>query len=178
MVAVSPDVAAAASRIAAAVGGRLLDDPASRVAVNDPGPALAHDIELLAARARLLDRTNWSDASIPAISDFYLDQGFAYAETRFTAEELAAFRREFDARAAQVVLPKLLVVLDTRPSIPPGENTTDNGPGDNSLRRRLLALAARPGIGPVLYVGRDDPNLQFQEIAAAVQAMQPTSPNL
>jgi 2-amino-4-hydroxy-6-hydroxymethyldihydropteridine diphosphokinase len=168
-----------ATGIATAVSGRYLADPAAltecRPVDRESGPALAQDVELLAARARLLDRANWSEASIPAISDFYLDQGLAYAETRLPADELAAFRREFEARAAQVVLPKLLVVLDTRRSTPPGEGANDNGPSDNPLRRRLLALAARRGIGPVLYVGRDDPNAQFQEVAAAVQAMQSPS---
>lgn len=163
-----------ATRVATAVGGRFLADSASRLAVSDPGPVLKQDIELLAARAQVLGRDNWPDASVPTISDFYLDQGLAYAESRRMADELAAFRREFDARTAQVVLPKLLVVLDTRPSTPPREDSTkpDDGPGDNPLRRQLLALAARRGIGPILYVGRDDPNLQFQEVAAAVQAME------
>jgi hypothetical protein len=168
-----------ATSVATAVNGRYLADPASRLQSRsvdrESGPTRAQDIELLAARSGLLDRTIWSDASIPAISDFYLDQGLAYAETRLPADELAAFRREFDVRVAQVVLPKLLVVLDTRPSTAPGEGAIDIGPGDNPLRRRLLALAARPGIAPVLYVGRDEPIWQLQEVAAAVQAMEARS---
>jgi 2-amino-4-hydroxy-6-hydroxymethyldihydropteridine diphosphokinase len=170
-----------ATSVAAAVNGRYLADPAKRPqnlpVDSESGPVLAQDIELLAARSRLLDRTVWSDASIPAISDFYLDQGLAYAETRLPADELAAYRRKFDVRAAQVVLPKLLVVLDTRPSPSPGEGATDIDPGENLLRRRLLVLAARPGIAPVLYVGRDDSSLQLQEVAAAVQAMEARSTN-
>jgi 2-amino-4-hydroxy-6-hydroxymethyldihydropteridine diphosphokinase len=164
-----------ARRVAAAVQGRLLADPAPGVVEGDPGPALKQEIELLAARASRLDRDHWSDPSVPAISDFYLDQGLVYAQSRLPADELAVFRREFDARAAQVVLPKLLVVLDTRPSTLPGEVSTDDS--SNTLRGRLLALAARRGVGPVLYAGRGDPNSQLQEISAAVQAMQPLSTN-
>ena len=86
-----------------------------------------------------------------------------------------------------VVAPKLLVVLDTwaegllvksvksvrsvrsapadEPQLPP-----DAQPADR-LRRELLALANRDNQGPVLYAGRDDPQAQFDEIAAAIAAM-------
>jgi 2-amino-4-hydroxy-6-hydroxymethyldihydropteridine diphosphokinase len=166
-----------ATSVANTVRGRFLADPSSQIpsltATNDSGPTLAADIELLSARAKVLARANWPNPGVSTISDFYFDQGLAYAETRLPAGDVAAFRREYDALASQVVLPKLLVVLDTRPSTLSGQCSTNDAPAEEALRRRMLALAARRGIGPVLYVGRGDPNWQLQEIVAAVQAMEP-----
>ncbi|MEX2112122.1 MAG: 2-amino-4-hydroxy-6-hydroxymethyldihydropteridine diphosphokinase, partial [Pirellulales bacterium] len=171
---------ALAHQAAVRTSGRYLVDPTSglpppSVAASAAGPDLGREIELLDERARLLDRAAWPDPGVPRISDFHFDQCLAYAELRLGAAEFAAFRQEFERRADQVVLPKLLVVLDTRPSTAPDESPTTGAPGDEDLRRRLLALTARPGLGPVLYVGRHDPLAQLNEVSAAIEAMQSPS---
>ncbi len=168
---------AVAQGVAAAVGARCLADPASQTLPESPvkaaaSPAYAREIELLWQRAAVLRRATWPAADVWTVSDFYLDQSLAHAEQRLNAAEFAAFCREFQQQAAEVVLPKLLVVLDTRPSLVGSGGPATAGADEESFRRQLLALAARPGLGPVLYAGRDDTDAQINEIFAAIEAMQ------
>jgi 2-amino-4-hydroxy-6-hydroxymethyldihydropteridine diphosphokinase len=168
---------ALAQRVATAVGARYLAGPESRLpsaslAGGDASPAHAREIELLRQRAAMLHRATWPAAGVLTVSDFYLDQGLAYAETALSTAEFAAFRREFEQQAAQVVLPKLLVVLDTRPSVAGRGSPAAAVSDQETLRGRLLALATRPGLGPVLYAGRDEPDAHFDEISAAIEAME------
>jgi 2-amino-4-hydroxy-6-hydroxymethyldihydropteridine diphosphokinase len=183
---------ALATRVAGHFGGRFLADPATRSLALEPagstagGPALAREIEFLDRRARLLDKKTWPGDKVLAASDFYLEQGLAYARLLLTAADGVAFDEAMAAARAQVVLPKLLVVLDTPPAgrrsaaSPPANVVGDAPPeahvgGTAPLRENLLSLAARPGIGPVLYAGRGNAEAQFAEISAAIAAMQTRS---
>ncbi len=163
-------------RVAESTGARSLYDPRARQPfesrfAGDAGPGYARAIELLRQRAAVLQRAHWPAAGVLTVSDFYLDQSMAYAELALDGAEFEAFRREFERQAAQVVLPKLLVVLDTRPSAVGSPRPAAASSDEESLHERLLALAARPGLGPVLYAGHDEP-AQFNEISAAIEAMQ------
>jgi 2-amino-4-hydroxy-6-hydroxymethyldihydropteridine diphosphokinase len=166
---------ALARRLVSALGGRWIVDPigglsAAGDAVRAKGasPALRRQIELLDRRGQVLAAGLWPDERVLAVSDFYFDQGLAYAELALCAAEMEAYRRAHQRAAAEVVLPKLLVVLDTPP-------TRDSAPQaaarDEPLREKLLALAQRRGIGPVLYAGGADPDAQYAEASAALSAM-------
>jgi 2-amino-4-hydroxy-6-hydroxymethyldihydropteridine diphosphokinase len=91
-----------------------------------------------------------------AISDFWLDQSLAYAETWLEAADLAAVTDFLAQRAAGVVRPKLLVVLE---------------PAADPLGRALAALARRPGVGPALFCRDPDLDRAAEEILAAIDAM-------
>ncbi len=74
----------------------------------------------------------------------------------------------------RVVAPKLLVVLDR----PVAADSTDRWARDprawDRLRNEFTRLASRRGIGPVLRIGELDRQAQFDEISAAILAMQPS----
>ena len=165
---------ALADRLAAELAGRAIRDPA----VDDApltgsaaaaGPAYEGQIELIGRRAALLDRRHWPGGDVLAVSDFYFDECLAIGAETPSAREIEALRGAWQAAQAQVVLPKLLVVLDTRPTGKPAA-TAGAQPRGSGLRAEFLRLAARPLIGPVLYAGTD-PQGQFLEISAAINAM-------
>jgi len=161
---------ALAESLARWFGGRFVSDPSGNFAQpsppNPPSHALWRQIQFLDARSRVLDRRNWLDPAVLAVSDFYFDQALSYAEIELDAREFVAFRDAWQIAHQQVVLPKLLVVLD-EPAV--------NSPSaeQDRLRAALVRLAARTRLGPVLYVGGVDHQAQFDEISAAMQAMQP-----
>ena len=108
----------------------------------------------------MLDRRRWPTDDVLAVSDFYFDQSLVYAEVAGLGC-WEAVREAWERWQPLVVAPKLIVVLDDRG----GESSAD------SLRGRLLALAARRGLGPVLYAGTAI-RRQLDEISAAIRAMQ------
>lgn len=179
---------ALAQRVARAVGGSYLADPArvtsADTAADPSGHAERRPIQFLDRAAELLRSHDWHSARAVAVSDFYFDECLAYARVGCDELECQRFREAWMAARETVVAPKLLVVLDTwaegllvrpvrsvravpanEPQLPP-----DAQPADR-LRRELLALANRDNQGPVLYAGRDDPQAQFDEITAAIAAM-------
>jgi 2-amino-4-hydroxy-6-hydroxymethyldihydropteridine diphosphokinase len=161
---------ALAERLARACEGRVIYDPVALAReslasqAGAAGPAAAQEIEFLARRAEVLARATWPVDEMLAVSDFYLDQGMAYALATQDPEGFAAFVPVLAELRKQVVLPKLLVVLDTSRS-----------KGDSlemrKLREALSLLAARPNEGPVLRINADDVDEQIREVTAAVQSM-------
>jgi hypothetical protein len=155
-------------------GGRFLADPA----VPDPLPAPSnppsHDfereIQFLDRRGSVLDSRNWQPSGALVVSDFYFDQSLAYAQTALAAGNHETFCRAWEAARAHLMVPKLLVVLD-EPSGDLAEQRATDCPASR-LRRELLGVAARSGMGPVLYVSRGNEQTQFDEISAAIAAMQ------
>ena len=130
-----------ARRLAAVTGGQLIadrppDDARANAQSTSAVPAgleYQRQIQFLASRAELLDQSERRDPDKLAFSDFYFDQCLAYAELALDAREMIAYRAAQRAAAAQVVLPKLLVVLDTRPvAVAAGRQSA-------SLGERLLA---------------------------------------
>ena len=169
---------ALAQRLLAACDARLLAGPmveaaepqAAAPAAGTAGPAYRREIELLERRAQLLDRRHWPETDVLAISDFYFDQSLAYVELTLGDSQRAAYRDAFQLARAQVVLPKLLVVLDTpRSAGGPVVGLADAAAG--KLREKLLDLAARRDVGPVAYASGTDADAQFAEISAALEAM-------
>ncbi len=155
---------AVATAVASEFGGRFLVDPAGRLAAitagDPPSHAETRPIEFLDLRAGLLERERWQQDNVLAVSDFYFDQSLAYAEIAGPGG-FEAVRQTWERWHDRVVAPKLLVVLDERGA----------AAATDSLRDRLLALAARRGLGPVLYAGTES-RQQLDEISAAIRAMQ------
>ncbi len=170
---------ALAQAVADAVGGHFLADPMGgepQTPAADPsGPAYGRQIQFL-DRAAVL--AGWSEARRcgRTLSDFFFDQCLAYAELSLHGDSLARFHQQWAARRESIARPKLLVVLDSweaAVAVAGGQQLPQPASGvHGDLRRALLTLAAQPDQGPVLYAGRNDFQTQFEEITAAITAME------
>ena len=90
------------------------------------------------------------------VSDFWFDEALAWLPRPQREEHRVLWEQ---ARAA-VVRPRLIVFLEEQgdaPDLPDG--------------RELLALATRPGQGPLLRLSGDDPDAALSEMLAAMEAM-------
>jgi 2-amino-4-hydroxy-6-hydroxymethyldihydropteridine diphosphokinase len=161
-------------------GGRFIADLSRAqpmgAALNPPSHVYRRQIEFLDRRLSDLRRQPWHNRSELAISDFYLDQTLAYARIELNAAEYEAFYPLWREAQEQVARPKLLAVLDDIPmpqssGAEPGTSHPEAQTEDR-LRVELLRLAARREIGPVVYAGCAQQQAQFDEIAAAIVAMQ------
>ncbi len=170
---------ALAAWLAQAVGGRFLADPLGVFDASHPPDPPSHayerQIQFLDRRSGLLDRLHWPADDMLTISDFYWDQCLAYAQLELDAGGFEVFCRAAERARPQVTSPKLLVVLDAPTDGSSGSTSTGvptrELPGSARLRRELLRLAGRADRGPVLYVNTADRPAQFDEVAAAIQAM-------
>lgn len=163
---------ALAERVAAAVNGTYLADPTAGAAGDPSGHAEQRPIQFLDHAASVLASRDWRVARDVAISDFYFDEPLAYARAELQPPEYDLVREAWAARRDSVVAPKLLVVLDDwAAGIRARGETSPTGPGAEPLRHELSRLAGRGDTGPVLYAGRDNPQIQFEEITAAIAAM-------
>ena len=140
------------------------------------GPSYQRQVEFLQRRAHALDRGHWLVDTL-AISDFWFDECLAHAETELNPSELAAFVPHWQTARQQVVLPRLVVMLDT-PLARAAQLVTERRGGTNrplqtrgSLANNLLALTVDGAAGPVLYLDTATRNTQLDEISAAVLAM-------
>jgi len=150
----------------------------------DPsGNAWARELEFLHERARLLSTRSprWSQPGRLWVSDFWFNQGLAYAGARLAPEPFDAYRRRWEEARRTVVAPKLTVVLDVPADRLAERIERQGGRGEDRLagdaleqvRRAILAEAGRPGRGPVLRLGGDAPApMLLQEVLGAVEAMQ------
>jgi 2-amino-4-hydroxy-6-hydroxymethyldihydropteridine diphosphokinase len=164
-----------ARSLAGRFGGRFIADPAmpwppSGLA-NPPSHVYERQIQFLDRRTNALDARNWQQSDVLAVSDFYFDQSLAYAQTELAARDYEAFCRAWAAAGAHVIRPKLLVVLDAPPGDTAEQPATESAHAGR-LRRELLGVAARSGTGPVLYASGGDEQAQFDEISAAIAAVQ------
>ncbi len=159
---------ALAERLARAFHGRLVSDPGPESA---SGPAYQRQIQFLDRRRQSLERAKWPQDELLAVSDFYFDQGLVYARVALEGQDLGSYTEAWRAARAQVVLPKLLVVLDTPRAGGLAPRSLDF-PASDRVRDELLRLAVRGGAGPVLVADGADPASQYDEIAAAIQSMQ------
>jgi 2-amino-4-hydroxy-6-hydroxymethyldihydropteridine diphosphokinase len=180
-----------AERLVESLGGRLVPDPAAPAVVGQcdtPGPTAGsplyrRQIEYVECRAHVLDRRHWPEGNVLAVSDFYFDQCLAYARLALGPLESEAFCGAFLAARAEVVLPKLLVVLDTPRSVRPASQPSDSasapqvrrsleGPQRDALASELSGLALRRDVGPVLYAGDAGLEARVAEVSAAIRSMQ------
>jgi 2-amino-4-hydroxy-6-hydroxymethyldihydropteridine diphosphokinase len=153
-------------------GIHYLADPAaarSDDTADPPSLALDRQIQFLDCRAAILDRQSWPYAGMPAVSDFYWDQCLAYAQLRLVPHDFATFEALWRKRACDVVTPKLLIVLGSaKPADSEPVGTTSNA----RLTELLEQLATRREIGPVLHPLGTSLQERFDDVSAAIQAMQ------
>ena len=176
-----------ARRLAEAVSGEFLaerlDLPRLEAFYADPaGHAWETELEFLRQRAELLaaDSTRWTDAR-PTISDFWFDQSAAFARVWLPNELHEPYESRFRTCRGDVVRPKLLVLLDVpadrllqqvrRRGRHAERNLTEQRLAQ--IGQAIAALATEPDQGPVLKL--TDPNTEssFEEVLAAIRAMEP-----
>jgi len=148
----------------------------------DPsGNAWAMELEFLQERARLLraDSPRWSEPGRLWVSDFWFNQCLAFAGVWLPPERLDAFRRRWEDARRTVVEPKLTVLLDA-PTDQLLERIRRRGRRCERrltaelverIRQAILALANKPGQGPVLRLRNQDPPQILDEVSAAVEAI-------
>ena len=183
-----------AGNIAAKTGAELISEQLDeqrlkRFYENPSGTAWAMELEFLEQRSHLLsaDAAQWSDRGRSAVSDFWFDQSAAFARVWLDDDEFKRFQRLWRAARAEVVQPKLTVVL-SEPKPPEGE------PGDwlmwrvrergreselqltaDVLHRIECAVARQadgPGLGPILRISAGDAQAVADEVMAAIEGMQ------
>jgi deoxyadenosine/deoxycytidine kinase len=114
------------------------------------------------------------------VSDFWFDQSAAFARAWLPKEQLPAFLEHYEQLRRGVVQPKLIVLLDA-PSEQLLSRVRRRGRRCERhltreqlgrIRQAIEEQAGRPGLGPVLHLGDEDPAAVFAEVLAAVQGME------
>jgi 2-amino-4-hydroxy-6-hydroxymethyldihydropteridine diphosphokinase len=169
-----------------ALAQRLANEFQARLIISPPGecggvpsdtaagPSLRRSLEFLNRQAELLNRDRWPSGDQLAVSDFWLDGLLAATQGMLGEGDYAKFVEHFEQAHAEVALPKLLIVLDTPRSAVGASDSEARSDGEALLAIRLQQLAERPGVGPVLLAPADAES-QFEEVSAAIRAMQPAS---
>ena len=155
---------------------------------NPAGTAWAMELEFLEQRSRLLaaGRAEWSDRRKPAVSDFWFDQSAAFAGVWLGEDEFKRFYDHWQAARANVVQPKLTVVLsEPKHGGKPGDwllqRVRDRGReyetclcGDvlSRIERAVARQADEPDLGPILRLSAGEPRAVIDEVIAAVEGMQ------
>jgi 2-amino-4-hydroxy-6-hydroxymethyldihydropteridine diphosphokinase len=148
----------------------------------DPsGNAWAMELEFLRERTRLLSAglSIWSERERLWVSDFWFNQGLAYAGVWLAPERWEEYGRQWEDARRTVVSPKLTVVLDASADRLLERIRRRGRRGERHLsvetlgriRQALLAQASQPGQGPVLRLSEQDPTARVDEVSAAVEAM-------
>jgi len=157
-------------RLAAACGGRSVSQAVIGQRDDSSGRLPAPPIQFLDDIAALLRDELAGLEKLPpgsvagqtVVSDFWFDQLLASGQVELRDQELERFEARHADLRRQLILPKLIVVLDERPA--------QRGGGSSSPAATALdVLAARPG-QLALYAGRD-PARQIEEATAALAAM-------
>ena len=108
-----------------------------------------------------LDAAGWPATTQAAISDFWLEQSAAYAAIRLAADDLADFEAALRKAQSVAMPPKLLAVLCT------------SGQGEHDeIGRAIADRAGATKCAPTLLLAADDQQRAFEEIHAAIEAMQ------
>ncbi|MEN6557046.1 MAG: 2-amino-4-hydroxy-6-hydroxymethyldihydropteridine diphosphokinase [Thermoguttaceae bacterium] len=145
----------------------------------DPsGLGLAMELEFLEHRARLLGDLDRSDSRW-AISDFWFDQSKAFARTWLPKSQQPAFFERFEILRGAVVAPKLIVQLDAAPRellsrVRRRGRSCERRLTEDQLNRIRCAIREETepcGVGPVLRADNGDPTAVFQQVLAALRAM-------
>jgi 2-amino-4-hydroxy-6-hydroxymethyldihydropteridine diphosphokinase len=155
----------AARDVAAATTSCLVADPVEHWPSPDATPRelLAGERRRWRQRAERLAGQDWTADAPAVISDFWLDQSWAYRQ-RWPEETLRAeFASSWPAGSGlpSLVQPKLLVLLEP-PQVP---SRWERLAAD--LRRRVF----QPGCGPRLALDAAHPETALVELGAAVAAM-------
>ncbi len=176
-----------AQRLAEAVSGGFLaerlDLPRLETFYADPaGHAWETELEFLRQRAELLaaDSTRWTDAR-PTISDFWFDQSAAFARVWLPRELHEPYENRFRTCRGDVVRPKLIVLLDVPADRLLQQVRRRGRHAERDLTEERLAqigqaisaLATEPDQGPLLRLTDLNTESSFEEVLAAVRAMEP-----
>jgi hypothetical protein len=151
-----------ARRVATATGAAFCPDPElDTISESAPGCNGAMSVELswTRARAATLERHR-AKAPSELISDFWIEQSWAYAQTLADREQQEAFLDVFEKIVLGAVRTTLVVFLAVEPR-----------PRYAALAAQLQMLATRPGRGPFLVLDASDFERAVEETAAAVLAM-------
>jgi 2-amino-4-hydroxy-6-hydroxymethyldihydropteridine diphosphokinase len=156
-----------------AAGCRLIADPLAglppvHAAVGAANLGQAPPLEQARLRTPAIDRRTWPDPLCPAVSSFWIEQHLAEALTRNTPQP-EFVHTAWQGVVEHVMPPKLLVVyttpeMHTHPALAP------------PAWPKLLELARRPGLGPILWIHGAPPDEAAAEMLAAIDGMQPTLP--
>jgi 2-amino-4-hydroxy-6-hydroxymethyldihydropteridine diphosphokinase len=176
-----------AERLARQTAARLIAEPLDLAQLEafyaDPaGRAWQTELQFLQQRSRLLaaGAPPWVDAPRLVLSDFWFHQSLAFARVWLAPEQLEEFRRQWEGARRGVVRPKLIVLLDA-PGAELLRRVVRRGRrGERSLqveqleriRQAILAEASQGDVGPLLRLTSDDADAVFDEVLAAVQAME------
>lgn len=139
------------------------------------------ELEFLRQRTQLLaaDSPEWTKDGRWSISDFWFDQSAAFARVWLAEDRLADFFERWNGCRADVVQPKLTVLLDV-----PGDElfrrVKDRGrvcernltqEQLDRIRQSVLEQTNEPDVGPVLRLTNQDSARSLEEVLAAIRAM-------
>ncbi|HTQ40436.1 MAG TPA: 2-amino-4-hydroxy-6-hydroxymethyldihydropteridine diphosphokinase [Pirellulales bacterium] len=167
-----------AHAVAESTGWKLLQfsqEIEASAPVGSPSLGLRQTIEFLREQAALLARKSWTaDGNIGAISPFWMEDLLAIGDVLWPG----GMEEPWQTLAPSVVPPKLLVVyeasarqfheMQNSEQAPPRSVAVALWHRLNESRRQR---AARPGIGPVLWLESVEQAAAVRELAAAIQAM-------
>jgi 2-amino-4-hydroxy-6-hydroxymethyldihydropteridine diphosphokinase len=151
-----------ARRAAMGAGAAFCPDPElDTISESAPGcnGAMSVELSLTRARAATLERHRAKGPS-EMISDFWIEQSWAYAQTLAGKEQQEAFREVFDKIVLGAVRTTLVVLLAAEPR-----------PRYAALAAQLESLATRPGRGPFLVLDAANFERAVEETTAAILAM-------
>lgn len=121
-----------------------------------PSDRLSRELAIIRRRSEELRANVRAPAASVAVSDFWLGQSLAHAESRLDAAARADLAAGLTEAVVDSPRPKLLVLLGDR---------------NDGWRRRLRELAIEWGECPFLEFDNCDPQEQLAELQAAVEAM-------
>ena len=176
-----------AARLAEETGAKLLIEQLDERRLetfyaDTAGQAWDMELEFLEQRTRLLSRdaAPWPSPGRLVVSDFWYDQSPAFARVWLPNEKQQSFIEHWLRSRRRVVCPKLIVLLECsgaelhRRVVGRGR-PFERGLSEGRLEQIGLAIAEQttaPDQGPVLRLTSDDPQAVFEEVLAAVEAMQ------
>jgi len=176
-----------ATRLAEETGAKLLieqlnDRRLETFYADTAGQAWDTELEFLEQRTRLLSRdaAPWPGPGRLVISDFWYDQSPAFARVWLPDEKQESFIEHWRRSRRRVVCAKLIVLLECSPAelhrrVAGRDRPFECGLSERRLEQIGLAIAEQttaPDQGPVLRLTNDDPEAVFEEVLAAIGAMQ------
>jgi thymidylate kinase len=137
------------------------------------------EIRLLNWRQQLLAAECCPQRHSLVISDFWVDQSLAYAAAWLPLDEAQRVERHCSDLEHLLVRPKLLVLVDVPEAISldvienRGQAIEQNWDYEHLalLRAKLLELAIRPGVGPMILVEGGDEERRLAQVLAAIESM-------
>jgi len=176
-----------AARLAEETGADLLieqlDQPRLEAFYAEPsGQAWDMELEFLKQRTGLLssDSDRRRDPGRLVLSDFWYDQSPAFARVWLPHEKQEAFLDLWRRSRRQVIQPKLIVLLECTADelhrrVRERGRHFERGLSKRQLGRIATAIAEQataPDEGPLLRLNNDDAEATFEEVLAAIEAMQ------